>query len=45
VTVEVTERVEADPTSADAVFLGIFSCLDRESRLASAVLAGWGAAA
>ena len=33
--------VEDDPTSADAVFFGAFTCLDLESRLASAVLAGW----
>jgi hypothetical protein len=37
--------VEEDPTSADAVFFGVFTCLDLESRFASAVLAGWGAAA
>jgi hypothetical protein len=37
--------VEEDPSCADAVFFGVFTCLDLESRLASAVLAGWGAAA
>jgi hypothetical protein len=35
--------VEEDPSSADAVFFGVFTCLDLESRLASEVLAGWGA--
>ena len=34
--------VQDDPTCADNVFFGAFSCLDLESRLAAAVLAGWG---
>ena len=37
--------VEAEPALADDVFLGAFTCLDLETRLASRLLDQWGAAA
>ena len=36
--------VEAEPTLADDVFLGAFTCLDLEDRLATRLLTEWGAA-